>query len=136
MKHLLALTVAASAIALSSGASAQDQTTVVTWTAQELSRVPLGTTSTLQIADGLVVGLMPTRVGVNGSNLELCGIFRNVEDEPWIGAYRITSRNDRTTFAALTVPSGRDSHTGTSQVDRCEIVAPGSTYSIVVNKRD
>lgn len=85
----------------------------------------VGASSNTRCFEGLCVRVFVQRVNVNGDRNEICAELENPRGENWTGAYRLTDRDDPTTFASLRVVGGQTSK-------RCEILPQQSGYYLVL----
>lgn len=79
--------------------------------------------------EGLRVSLRVREVNVNGGKSEVCAYFYNDYPNAWEGGYRLTNRDDYSTFATVRVG-------GSSWVSRCEILPVATDYYVVLNRYD
>lgn len=77
--------------------------------------------------EGLCVSLWIKNINVNGDKSRICARFSNSAGSQWKGAYRLTNRDDNSTFATLNVGAR-------NQVDRCEILPAQRTYRVVLRQ--
>lgn len=87
----------------------------------------LNATSVEECFGGLCGYVRVTRVKVNGDKNEVCAFLRNNRGSRWSGAYRLTQRDDPTTFASLTVDPGMTAK-------RCEILPKEFQYWVVLRQ--
>ena len=107
-----------------SDASAQNASTA--FIAPEHLPAP-GWRSSPESLEGLRVYLEIRRLNVNGDRSEICAVFRNTGSNAWEGGYRITNRDDRSTFATVNVP-------GNDERARCELLPRARMYYVVLNR--
>jgi hypothetical protein len=69
------------------------------------------------------------RINLHDGKREVCVLFRSWARPPWEGGYRLTNREDRTTFATVRVLSDR-------VVRRCEILPAASECYLVTDEYD
>jgi hypothetical protein len=120
-KLLCAAVSAGIALLSANAASAQQRTSF------SLFSHSVGAETTVQCFEGLCVSLYVKRINVNGDRSEICAEFGNEDGGDWIGAYRLTQRDDYTTFASLRVASG-------DTRERCEILPQSSRYWVVLRQ--
>ena len=87
----------------------------------------VGAASDVRCFQGLCVRVFVQRVNVNGDRNEICAELENDNGGPWTGAYRLTNRDDPTTFASLRVGAGQTAK-------RCEILPQQSGYYLVLRR--
>lgn len=126
-KHL-GVVIAAGIAALGSAGQAQAQNPAVDWQLNYDSQ-RVGARSTQRYLEGLDFTFEIRRINVNGDKNEICVRFQRPDDSAWEGGYRITNRNDTSTFATLRVPAG-------GAATRCEILPVAWLYTVVLNEYD
>ncbi len=85
----------------------------------------VGASTTNQCYQGLCVSLYIKRINVNGDKVEICAEFGS--DDDWSGGYRLTNRDDPTTFASLSIDAG-------DTKERCEILPRTTRYWVVLRQ--
>ena len=81
------------------------------------------------VLEGLSFSIEIRRINVTEGKSEVCVEFENFGNRDWEGGYRLTNRDDNTTFATVRVPED-----GTRT--RCELLPRASTYYLVLNSYD
>lgn len=77
--------------------------------------------------EGLCVSLWIKNINVNGDKSRICATFSNSGSGDWKGAYRLTNRDDNTTFSSLRVGAY-------NEIDKCEILPVQRTYRVVLRQ--
>ena len=85
----------------------------------------VGASTTNQCYQGLCVSIFIKRINVNGDRVEVCAEFGS--DDDWSGAYRLTNRDDPTTFSSLRFDAG-------DTKERCEILPRSTRYWVVLRE--
>lgn len=126
-KHkMLGVVVATGVAALASAGQAQAQNPIESWYVNYHNH-EAGYRSSQYYLEGLEFTFEIRRINVNGDKSEICVRFHRREDSAWEGGYRITNRDDRSTFATMRVPAG-------GSTTRCEILPVVSVYTVVLNE--
>lgn len=86
----------------------------------------VGAVSERACLEGLCVTVEIKRLNVTSGKSEVCARFTNSGAE-WRGGYRLTNRDDPTTFASMKVPAGGEAR-------RCELLPPVDWYQLVLRR--
>lgn len=114
----------AAAAALLAAAPAQAAPTVQQF---HIPQHRVGAVSETHCLEGLCVTVEVKRLNVNQGKSEICARFVNGGGADWRGAYRLTNRDDPTTFASMKVAAGAEAR-------RCEILPPVDRYQVVLRR--
>lgn len=87
----------------------------------------VGAVSQTHCLEGLCVTVEVKRLNVNQGKSEICARFVNGGGADWRGGYRLTNRDDPTTFASMKVPANGEAR-------RCEILPPVDRYQVVLRR--
>ncbi len=87
----------------------------------------VGEGSASECFEGLCVSLYIKNVNVNGDKSRICARLVNSASTQWRGAYRLTNRDDSSTFASAQVNAR-------SSKDICEILPAQRNYRLVLRQ--
>jgi hypothetical protein len=121
LKPICAAITVGGALLLATSANAQERRQFSIFSISE------GAASTTQCFQGLCVSIYINRVNVNGDRVEVCAEFGNEDGGDWRGAYRLTARDDPSTFASMSIASG-------DTREKCEIVPATVNYWVVLRQ--
>lgn len=93
----------------------------------DLPQHRVGAVSQVFCLEGLCVKVEIRRLNVTSGKSEICARFVNSAGADWRGGYRLTNRDDPTTFASMKVPAGGEAR-------RCELLPPVDRYQVVLRR--